>query len=481
MLLSAIARELNCETFGDVEITGITHDSSQVQPGDLFVAIPGMAKHGIEFLDQAISRGAVAVASDPQALALRDDQKLPRIEFTKPRSQMALAASIVFGHPERKLKVIGVTGTNGKTTVTHMIKSILSDAGYRVGLIGTLGTFINDELIQSVRTTPESSDLYALFAKMVETEIEVVVMEVSSHALELQRVEGLIFEVAVFTNLSQDHLDFHQDMDSYFAAKSKLFSKEKSKFAVIYTDDLWGNRLAGGLQIAHQTVGQTGSPDFSVSQINSSDARTNFKLKFAQKEFASELNRLGQFNVINAVEALAVAMRLGVSLEAALASMPSLAQVPGRLEMLQLDSGAVGIVDYAHTPDAVEKVLTELRQSSKGRIITVLGCGGDRDKSKRPQMGKIASELSDVYIVTDDNPRSESAEAIRKEVLAGTNPINTEEISDRRLAIRRAIELSSQGDFVVVLGKGHESGQEISGTVHPFDDREVILEESKNA
>ncbi len=481
IMLSALGREIGCKTFGDVEITGITHDSAQVQPGDLFVAIPGLAKHGIEFLDQAIKRGAVAVASDQIGIDSVSGKDIPWLKLTDPRRQMALASSVVFGHPEAKLKIVGVTGTNGKTTVTHMIKDLLSSAGHRVGLIGTLGTFVTDELIHSVRTTPESTDLYALLANMVDRDIEIVVMEVSSHALELMRVEGLIFDVAVFTNLSQDHLDFHQDMNSYFAAKTKLFSKEKSKFAIICTDDEWGQRLADSLQIAKQTVGQNGSPDILISQIEQKATHSDFQLQINQQEFTVALNRLGKFNVVNAVQALAVATRLGVTLESALSQLSTLAQVPGRLEMLNLTNGAVGIVDYAHTPDAVDKVLTELRQSCQGRIISVLGCGGDRDKSKRPQMGKIGSDLSDFLIVTDDNPRSESADEIRKQVLSETNSNNTEEIADRRLAIRSALAMSTKDDFVIVLGKGHEQGQEISGIVYPFDDRDVILQESKNA
>ena len=481
VLLSALGREIGCTVFGDVEITGITHDSSKVRPGDLFVAIPGIAKHGIEFIGQALSLGAVAIASDQIGIDSVSDKETPTMCFTDPRRQMAQASSIVFGHPEAKLKIIGVTGTNGKTTVTHMIKDILTSAGHRVGLIGTLGTFVDDELIQSVRTTPESTDLYALLAKMVDRDIEVVVMEVSSHALELMRVEGLTFDVAVFTNLSQDHLDFHQDMDSYFTAKTKLFSRDKSKFAIICTDDEWGQKLAAGLQIDVQTVSQNGTPDILISQINPKATHTDFKLQIEQQEFVGSLNRLGRFNVVNAVQALAVATRMGVSLNSALSHLSTLAQVPGRLEMLELSNGAVGIVDYAHTPDAVEKVLTELRQSCKGRMITILGCGGDRDKSKRSQMGKIGSGLSDVLIVTDDNPRSESADEIRKQVLSATNSNNTEEIADRRLAIRSALAMSVKDDFVIALGKGHEQGQEISGIVYPFDDRDVILQESKNA
>ena len=467
----------------DALIHGVIHDSQQVQPGDLFVAVPGLDVHGMAFIDQAILSGAVAVASDQAGVEFAQQRGVPTLLLEQPRSDMALAAATIYGHPQRKLTLIGVTGTNGKTTVTHIMKSLLQDSGRSVGMIGTLGSFANDESLPSKRTTPESPDLFALFAMMVQRNVDTVVMEVSSHALELGRVDHVMFDVAVFTNLTQDHLDFHSDMQSYFAAKSKLFTPERCRTAVVCVDDAWGRTLAEHASVPMQTVSIAGnSADWSVENISSEVGKSSFTLTPAQGAAMNcEINLLGDFNVCNSVEAVIACSEIGLSFESLWQDARHIRPVPGRLERVAIDTPYLALVDYAHTPDAVEKVLTELRKQSPRRIITVLGCGGDRDSAKRPHMGRIASELSDLVVVTDDNPRSEVAADIRTAVLAEITLGNAVEIGDRRKAIRHALSLAGPNDIVAVLGKGHELGQEIDGVVYPFSDALVIREEASRA
>jgi len=481
--LQAVGEKAQRSTHLDATISGITHDSRQVQPGDLFVAIPGLDHHGIRFLDQALANGAVAVASDADGIAVAAELGIPTLLLEAPRSDMALVAATVYGHPQRQLSIVGVTGTNGKTTVTHIVRSFLQDAGQQVGMIGTLGSFINEEPVPSSRTTPESTDLFALFAVMAQRNVDTVVMEVSSHALELGRVDHVMFDVAVFTNLTQDHLDFHGDMQSYFAAKQKLFTSDRCRSAVVCVDDVWGQTLADQIDVPTQTVSRSGNhANWAAVGCSSSAGQTTFVIEHDGQPMANcSINMLGDFNVANALEALVVGQELGLDLESLLKSARNIRRVPGRLEMVPISAESFAVVDYAHTPDAVEKVLSELRKQSPKRIITIVGCGGDRDALKRPHMGRIASELSDIVIVTDDNPRSENPQDIRAQVLAGIPNTTALEIADRREAIRSALALAGPGDIVAVLGKGHESGQEVAGVIHPFNDVDVVREEVQRA
>ena len=390
--------------------------------------------------------------------------------------------SVVYGHPERKLTLAGVTGTNGKTTTTHILRSIFLDAKKHVGVIGTLGTYLDEEHLPGARTTPESTDLYATLAVMAERGITHVFMEVSSHALTLNRVSGIKFDVAIFTNLTQDHLDFHGSMENYFAAKALLFTPEFSKQAIICTDDEWGIKLAGQVKIPVITIGTKG--DWKTSQPNSSANGITTQLIEIQNSDSISLsvNMLGSYNATNAACALAASQILGLQIAASLDSLKIVRSIPGRLEKVTIDSPGTAIVDYAHTPDAVATVLTVIKDANPNRVITVIGCGGDRDSLKRPLMGKVAAQLSDVVIITDDNPRSEDPATIRKSVVDGTKTGSAQvfEVSDRREAISQALKLAEPGDVIAVLGKGHETGQEISGKVLPFDDRVVVREESKN-
>ena len=467
---------------GEATVFGITHDSRSVQPGDLYVALLGANNHGIDFIEEAISNGAVAVASDSHGASIAKQKGLPVIELSNAREGMANLAAEVYGHPEKKLTLTGVTGTNGKTTTTHILRSMFLDANKQVGVIGTLGTYLGEEHLPGARTTPESTDLYATLALMAERGITHVFMEVSSHALALNRVSGIKFDVAIFTNLTQDHLDFHGSMDNYFAAKALLFTPEFSKQAIICIDDDWGLKLAAQTKIPVVTIGANG--DWKAARANSnSDGVTTQQIDIKDSNSISiSVNMLGSYNATNAACALAASQLLGLPMSAGLESLKKVRSIPGRLEKVSIESPGTAIVDYAHTPDAVATVLTVIKDANPKRIITVIGCGGDRDALKRPLMGKVAAQLSDIVIVTDDNPRSEDPAAIRRAVINGTAdcPAQVFEVGDRRVAISKALELADLGDVIAILGKGHESGQEIAGKVFPFDDRLVVSEESKN-
>jgi len=481
--LATLGSSVNLQVNGEIYITGITHDSRAVTSGDLYVAIPGLTQHGIDFVSQAIEKGAVAVASDQHGCQLAQDLGLPWLLLSDPRLDMALVAAEFYGHPERKLKMIGVTGTNGKTTITQMLRTLLTGAGRNVGVIGTLGAFVGELEIPSKRTTPESTDLFELLAQMVEAGADTVCMEVSSHALELHRVAGIKFDVAVFTNLTQDHLDFHGSMENYFAAKQKLFTDSRCNIAVIDSDDEWGRKLissTGAQQVV--SVGATG--DWRISGVSTGlSGNTSFTLTTPTQNFAVSIPMYGEFNAKNAALCLAVCEILGFDALQLKESLAKLPQVPGRMQLVAEHNEALAFVDYAHTPDAVEKVLTEILKAKPAKLITVIGCGGDRDSSKRAIMGQISAELSDIVVITDDNPRTEDAAQIRAEVFNGTlgKPAKVFEIGDRQEAIAFALSTASSGDVVAVLGKGHEVGQEVNGVITEFDDVKVIREVIANA
>jgi UDP-N-acetylmuramoyl-L-alanyl-D-glutamate--2,6-diaminopimelate ligase len=480
--LSKLATLVSGLHTGEATVFGITHDSRSVQSGDLYAALLGANHHGIDFIDEAISNGAIAVASDSAGASIAKQKGLPVIELSNAREDMAKLAAEIYGHPENKLTLTGVTGTNGKTTTTHILRSMFLDAKKHVGVIGTLGTYLGEEHLPGARTTPESTDLFATLAVMAERGITHVFMEVSSHALALNRVSGIKFDVAIFTNLSQDHLDFHGSMENYFAAKALLFTPEFSKQAIICTEDEWGIKLAAQVKIPVITIGSNGV--WKTSQANSSsNGMTTQQIEIQDSDSISlSVNMLGSYNATNAACALAASQILGLPIAASLESLKNIRSIPGRLEKVAIDSPGTAIVDYAHTPDAVATVLTVIKDANPNRVITVIGCGGDRDSLKRPLMGKVAAQLSDVVIITDDNPRSEDPAAIRKSVIDGTKNGSAKvfEISDRREAISQALKLAEPGDVIAVLGKGHETGQEIAGKVFPFDDRIVVSEESKN-
>jgi UDP-N-acetylmuramoyl-L-alanyl-D-glutamate--2,6-diaminopimelate ligase len=477
---------------GDVEITGVTLASSEVRPGFLYAALQGARTHGIQYLDDAVKRGAVAVLTDLAAnlgLALTHPT-LPVVAVDDPRAVLGRVADRVYGEPSRQLAVIGITGTNGKTTTAYLVEAGLAAAGHGTGLIGTVQTRtrvrgadgeLTTTALPSVRTTPEAPALHALLADMAASGVTAVVMEVSSHALVLGRVGGVRFAAAGFTNLGRDHLDFHTDIDDYFAAKALLFDGRAARELITVDDDA-GRRLAARRPDA-ATVSLGGSADWAASDVaTTADGGSTFTVHGpGGRSWSARLRLPGRFNVANAVLAVALLDAVGVPVEAALAGIAETV-VPGRMEPVDAGQNFVAVVDYAHTPDAVTTALQALRSATKGRLITVLGCGGDRDPGKRPAMGTSAALLSDVLFVTDDNPRSEDPATIRAAMLTGVTEVpeadraEVHEIGDRRAAIAAAVALAGPGDTLLLAGKGHETGQEIAGTVHPFDDREVLRE-----
>ncbi|MEI4271001.1 UDP-N-acetylmuramoyl-L-alanyl-D-glutamate--2,6-diaminopimelate ligase [Klenkia sp. LSe6-5] len=481
--LSELADLVGAAVQGDpsVSVSGVSLASDRVGPGFLFAALPGAKAHGIHFLAPARERGAVAVLTDPAGAAQVEDATLPVLVHDDPRAVLGEVAAHVHGRPADALAVIGITGTNGKTTTAYLVEAGLAAAGWSSGLIGTVqirtrgtgpdGAPVVTEL-SSVRTTPEAPDLHAMLAGMRDAGVRAVVMEVSSHALVLGRVGGVRFAAAGFTNFSRDHLDFHGDEETYFAAKAQLFDG-RAAVEVVDVDDAHARRL---LHEGTVTVSGRGSEAQwrATGTSTSPGGGSAFTLHTpGGTQHPAALRLPGAFNVANAVMAVALLDAVGVPVEAALAGIAQTV-VPGRMEPVEAGQPFVAVVDYAHTPDAVATALTALRATTENRVITVLGCGGDRDPGKRAAMGAAAAAGSDLLVVTDDNPRSEDPAAIRAAVLAGV-PADTgcevREIGDRRAAVEAAVAAAQLGDTLLVAGKGHESGQEIAGVVTPFDDR----------
>jgi UDP-N-acetylmuramoyl-L-alanyl-D-glutamate--2,6-diaminopimelate ligase len=455
----------------DPLITGVTHDSRAVGPGDLFVAIPGAVADGHDYVERALASGAAAVAVE------RDVDCPSRIVVPDARAALPWLAAAAYGDPSHHLPVVGVTGTNGKTTVTHLLEQIVIASGRTPGVVGTIGARIGRTEESVARTTPEASDLQRLLAEMVDADVDVASIEVSSHALSLHRVDAIRFRVAAFTNLMQDHLDFHGDMDRYFAAKASLFTPDRADHAVIGVDDEAGREIATSTAVPTTTVAIDGDADITASSLEASFDGSSFSLNTPTGSFPAHLPIPGRFNVHNALVAGAIALTLGLDAEAVIRGLASATTIPGRFERVGGDSGPAVVVDYAHTPDAIEAVVRGARQLSTGRIIVVFGAGGDRDREKRPAMGRAAGS-ADLVILTTDNPRSEDPDVIRASVRSGmeASAVVVEE-PDRRRAIQRGLAAAGPDDFVLILGKGHEGGQEIAGRIEPFDDRVVALEE----
>ncbi|HUZ98299.1 MAG TPA: UDP-N-acetylmuramoyl-L-alanyl-D-glutamate--2,6-diaminopimelate ligase [Gaiellaceae bacterium] len=426
----------------NVEVLDLVYDARDAGPGALFFCVRGERADGHDFAPQAVANGAVALVVE-QPLAV----DVPQIVVPDARAAMALGADAFFGRPTEELQVAGVTGTSGKTTTSFLLYAILAAAGRRPGLLGTVEARVGGERRGVLRTTPEAIDLQRTFREMLDAGDRSCAMEASSHASELHRLDGVRFAVLVFTNLSQDHLDFHGDMESYFQAKRRLFSAATP--AVVNVGDEYGRRLAAELPDA---VTFTGDDATALEGI--------------------ELRLRGRFNVENALGAIAAARVLGIDDDAIKRGVESVRGVPGRFETVEEGQPFTVIVDYAHKPDALEKVLRAARDMTRGRVLVVVGAGGDRDRGKRPVMGRIASELADVAIVTSDNPRSEDPQAIIEEIVAGTTS-GVEVVPDRAEAIARAVELARDGDVVLIAGKGAEQGQEFGDRTIPFDDREA--------
>jgi UDP-N-acetylmuramoyl-L-alanyl-D-glutamate--2,6-diaminopimelate ligase len=463
-----------------VEVTGITVDSRAVEPGDLYVAAPGAATHGARFADKAQAAGAVAVLTDEQGVALCREVGvgLPVLAVERPRGVLGAASAQVYGDPARSLRLMGVTGTQGKTTTTRLAEAALAASGERAAVVGTVGTRIAGQDVASSLTTPEAPALHALFAVMVEEDVSGCAMEVSSHALVMGRVDGVVFDVAAFTNLGRDHLDFHADLDDYFAAKAQLFTPERARLGLVNVDDEHGRRLLEEARIEMRTFSADGTAgsDWWADRVEPTPAGSRFVLHGPGGEVPVEVPLPGDFNVANAVCALACLAEVGYDVDRVADAMGRAGGVPGRMEPVDVGQPFTAVVDYAHKPDAVRAVLTSVRPATAGRVILVIGAGGDRDRGKRSVMGELAARFADVVVVTDDNPRTEDPAAIRRELLVGARQGDAEihEEGDRRAAIRLAVRLAGPGDCLVVAGKGHETGQEVAGVVHPFADRDEL-------
>ena len=468
----------------DPHVSGVSLDSRRVEPGDLYAALPGSAFHGADFVDSAIATGAAAVLTDA-AGAGRITVKLPVWVVPHPRAVLGRVAAAVYGQPGDRLRSIGVTGTHGKTTTCFMLEAGLVGGGATAGLVGTIGTRIAGWSVKTTLTTPEAPDLHALFAVMVEHDVDAVAMEVSSHALVMGRVDGVVFDVAVFTNLGRDHLDFHADLEDYFRAKAQLFTTERARRGLVNVDDLFGRRLleqAAPDGIPMRSYSPSGAEaDWRVEDVESRPDGSDLVIVAPDEaRYPLRLTAPGQFNVANALAAVAALGEAGLDIAGAVSGVSKVTGIPGRMESVRSALGFTVVVDYAHKPDAVTAVLSALRPVTPERLIAVIGAGGDRDRGKRPIMGEIAARLSDLLVITDDNPRTEDAATIRSEVIEGADDVlaveraEVLEIGDRQAAIATALSRARPGDCVLVAGKGHELGQEVAGVVHPFDDRDVV-------
>ena len=456
----------------DIEVSGISQSSAAVIAGDLFVALPGEKFHGAEFVRDAIEKGAVAVLTDEAGAAMIDG--VPVLVSSNPRRAAGIASAWFYSEPMRDLYSIGVTGTNGKTTVTTLLHQIMTAAGRDSGLIGTVETRIGVEAVASKRTTPESSDLQALSAVMRERHMRNLVMEVSSHAITLERIRGSHFAVVGFTNLSQDHLDFHKNMEEYFAAKAKLFTFEYADLALINIDDSYGKRLAEITQLPVVTLSRLDTKaNWHYSSLTSDYVGASVSVRGTGGILIEGKTQLhGGYNYDNLLMAIAIAVESGVDPIDIAAILPTLTGAVGRLEAVRLGQNFTALVDYAHSPDAVTRVLETAHEITDGKVIAVLGCGGDRDTTKRTLMGQALHNGADVAIFTSDNPRSEKPEAILEQMVLDIDIVPPSAIIvDRAQAIKTAVDLAEPGDVVMVLGKGHEKGQEINGSIQEFDDR----------
>ena len=479
--LDELAALVGAATGPAVTVSGVTASSAQVRPGDLFAALPGAARHGVAFTDQALAAGAVAVFTDPAGAAelAGAHPVLPVLVAPDPRAALGAVAAEVYGNPSRTLPVFGVTGTSGKTTTTSLVRAGLAAAGRRCGLVGTVGVFLDEDTLKTPFTTPEAPELQALLAVMRERGLDSVSMEVSSHALRLGRVNGTEFAVAAFTNLSQDHLDFHSDMEDYFQAKSLLFDG-RARREVVVVDDAWGRRLVRPATVTVAT-GDAGAHWHAGDLRVLADGSTRFTVHGPGRTFAAGCRIPGGYNVANTLLAFAILAEAGVDVAEVVPAVAA-AQVRGRMERVDGDQPFLVVVDYSHKPAGVAGALQALRALTTGRLIIVLGCGGDRDRGKRPVMGEVAATEADVLVVTDDNPRSEPPDRIRAAMVEGANSVPAArralviEEGDRRAAIERAIALAGRGDTVLIAGKGHETGQEVAGLLLPFDDVSVARE-----
>ena len=477
---------------GDTRVTGVTVDSREVVAGDLFGALPGLQVHGATFGERAAAAGASAILTDAAGVSLLADAgvTVPVLLTEDPRRAIGEAAALVYGDPSRRLTLVGVTGTNGKTTTSYFIDNALAQVHAERGILGTVELRVRGEAIESPRTTVEAPVLHGLLARMLEEGVTAAVTEVSSHAAALDRISGVDFAVAVFTNLQWDHLDFHITMEGYLDAKARLFEPGRARRGVINIDDEWGRLLASRVQIPSETVST--KPDAQLeadwvvtfADVGLDGVGSTFRFRAPDGgEHVAASPLPGLVNVSNAMVAIAAAHAAGVPLDAAISGVGTAHAVPGRMERVieRSDVDPLAIVDYAHTPDALELALSGVRPITKGRLILIFGSDGDRDRGKRPVMGQIAARLADVIVLTDENPRSEDPAAIRAAIRGGIQSerptlAHVHEVAPRVAAVEYGLRLGRPGDTVIVTGKGHEPTQEVAGVFHRYNDRDAYLE-----
>ncbi len=473
MRLKELLQGVNHRMVGEnVDITAIEYDSRKTKPGNLFCCIVGAVVDGHTFAQSAVDLGAAALVVERELPIA-----VPQVVVPDSRVAMAQIAANWYGHPERELTMVGVTGTNGKTTTTYMVKAIAEKAGKKVGLIGTIRNLIGSEPLETERTTPESVDLFRILRQMKDADVDIVVMEVSSHSLVQERVHGIMFDVAAFTNLTQDHLDYHKTLENYLQAKKRLF--RQCRCAVVNVDDTYASRIMEGVEVPIVSFGVREPADVSASEIDITAKGVQFDMRTPAGKVHMHINIPGLFSVFNAMGAAAIALQLGCPMECVVEGLEEMEHVAGRLETIPVPDGRFSvIVDYAHTPDALENVLKTVQGFAPGRIVTVFGCGGDRDRAKRPVMGEIGGRFSDMLVVTSDNPRTEDPLKILEAIEEGVKKSGCEYvvIESRKEAIRYALEHAQDNDVVVIAGKGHESYQEINGVKYHFDDREIVAE-----
>jgi len=459
----------------DIPIEDLSLNSRDITHNGLFFCISGARVDAHDFAPQAIENGCVALVVS----RFIDDLDVPQIKVGNVRSAMAYISSAYFGYPSKALRLIGISGTKGKTTTTYLLKSILEEAGYKVGLIGTTGNMIGNRYIKSVLTTPDSIDLHRTFRDMVDEGVQIVCMEVSAHAIDMHRIDGLFFEAACYTNLSQDHLDYFHTMEQYFLAKKKFFTTNFALNVSLNLDEETSKDILADLTVPYLTYGIRMNSDLYARDIEITENGIHFLIQLRNIETIEvSMQMTGMFNVYNALAAASVAMIFGVDISAIRDGLHNVKSVPGRIELLDLPLPFKVILDYSHSPDALENILTTVRTFTKNRLIVLFGCGGDRDQGKRPIMGEIGGRLADFSILTSDNPRTEDPDVILEAIEEGMKPTSGKYIviENRREAIRYALDMAQEGDIVILAGKGHETYQDIMGVKRPFDEKVVVKE-----
>ena len=458
----------------ETEIAAVTSNSREKTDRGLFFCIPGARFDAHNYAPQAIGNGCVALVVERYL-----DIDVPQVRVSNARAAMSRMAAAFFGHPARGMKLVGITGTKGKTTSTYMLKAILEKAGHKCGLIGTTGNMIGDKLLPGSLTTPDPIDLQRTLRMMADEGVEYVTMEISAHAIDMHRLDGMVFEVGCYTNLSQDHLDYFHSMENYFETKKKFFTTGMVRNATVNVDEETSAGVLEAIDIPCLTYGICAPADLFARDIEITEDGVSFEVQLqGMHPLQVNLMMTGMFNVYNAMAAASCAMVLGISAEDIKAGLEGMPSVPGRIEMLPTNTPYRVILDYSHVPDALMNILTTVRQFAKARVIALFGCGGDRDQGKRPMMGEIGGKLADLSILTSDNPRTEDPMKILEAIEAGIKPTGGEYvvIENRREAIRYAMEIAEAGDIIVLAGKGHETYQEINGVKYPFDEKVVVQE-----